>query len=46
MRAYGDKRTYHGCRVRRAGWGRKILFRCGVKSRKLGRRWVDERECG
>lgn len=38
MKAYGSKRTYHDCRVYRAGRNRKILFTTGVKNRKLNRK--------
>jgi hypothetical protein len=40
MKAFGSKRTYHDCRVYRAGYGKKILFTTGVKSRKHGRKAV------
>lgn len=38
MKAFGNvKRTYHDCRVYRAGSGKKILFTVGIKNRKAGR---------
>jgi hypothetical protein len=40
MKAFGSKRTYHECRVIRAGRGKKILFLVGVKSKKRGRKWL------
>lgn len=42
MKAFGSKRTYHDCRVYRAGNGKKILFTVGVKSRKSGRKFKKE----
>ncbi len=41
MKAFGGDRTYGKCRVTRAGWGKKILVRLFVKSKKAGRRWGD-----
>jgi hypothetical protein len=40
MKAFGSKRTYHDCRVYRAGNGKKILFTTGVKSKKSGRKFL------
>jgi hypothetical protein len=42
MKAFGSKRTYHDCRVYRAGSGKKILFTTGVKSKKNGRKYDRE----
>jgi len=42
MKAFGSKRCYHDCRVYRAGFGKKILFTIGVKSRKSGRKFNKE----
>jgi hypothetical protein len=42
MRAFGSKRTYHDCRVYRAGNGKKILFTVDVKSKKSGRKFIIE----
>ena len=44
MKALGSKRTYHDCRVYRAGSNKKVLFTTGVKSKKLGRRFKIEPE--
>jgi hypothetical protein len=42
MKAYGNKRCLHDCRVYRAGDGRKIKYTVGVKSKKYGRRFSIE----
>ena len=42
MKAFGSKRTYHDCRVYRAGLGKKTLFTIGVKSKKSGRKFNKE----
>ena len=38
MKPFGSVRTYHKCRVLRAGFGRKIAVQVFVKNRKAGRR--------
>lgn len=38
MRAFGNiKRTYHECKVYRAGFGKKVRFTIGIKNRKAER---------
>jgi hypothetical protein len=37
MKAFGSVRTYHKCRVTRAGFGKKIRVAIFVKNRKAGR---------
>lgn len=39
MKAFGSVRCMRDCRVYRAGFGRKVSFTIGVKSKKFGRKW-------